>query len=43
MGFPPVELPLTTLLWGVKVPSAASVIAGSGTTCEGVLTSSVPW
>lgn len=43
MGFPSAELPLTTLLWGVKVPSAASVIGGSGTAYGDVLTSFVPW
>lgn len=43
MGFPHVELLLTTLLWGVKVPWAASMIAGSDTACGVVLTSFVPW
>lgn len=43
MGFPHAELPLSTLLWDMKVPSAASMIAGSDTAYGNVLTSLVPW
>lgn len=39
VGFPHFELPLTTLLWGVKVPLAASLTAGSDTAYGNVLTS----